>query len=488
MIFLEHHNGKVTTNDGNKKSLVALLYEWAKKDPKAEFVVHAAGLDPTEFTEAIKNKRGKNSLISSATALHPDFGYVEDTPFIKVNPAVTYPTWKKSTTCFYIHAALVNQVCDSFSNTDNLLYWLNSVAKTVRPQGVFCYQLPLYFSEEKLTTTQVYRFVKQHYKRRWTLILLLCHLIYERRFPLFAFAKAQFSKKREAIFDIGILQETPAFFANVDPIYEVIIPTMGRPDYLHDVLNDFSNQNCLPKRIIIIEQNEDPDSQTDLSFLGHQEWPFQIVHQFIYQTGACHARNLAIAMTTAPWVMFFDDDARFNEDTFERIFSAIRDTNAKVLNTAYLQGSDRENQKTYKQWESFGSGCSMVHRDVFTKCSFDRALEHGYGEDSDYGMQIRNAGYDVIYAPQIQIKHLKAPVGGFRKPVKMPWVNEPLSPRPSPQIMYYRLKNTTVEQLRGYKLILGIKLFPHIGSKNPLRHIKIFKKAWALSLQYARGL
>ncbi|GAK99372.1 hypothetical protein JCM19314_3417 [Nonlabens ulvanivorans] len=44
-----------------------------------------------------------------------------------------------------------------------------------------------------LSDQYLYRFVKQHYKSRWTFMLLLCHLWYEKRFPLYA------SRKRNSI-------------------------------------------------------------------------------------------------------------------------------------------------------------------------------------------------------------------------------------------------------------------------------------------------
>ncbi len=144
--------------------------------------------------------------------------------------------------------------------------------------------------------------------------------------------------------------------------------------------------------------------------------------------------------------------------------------------------------KAYKQWESFGSGCSIVHRDVYTKCSFDMALENGYGEDVDYGMQVRNMGKDVIYAPSIEILHLKAPVGGFRKLHKFPWSDQAPAPKPSPQIMYYRKKNYTLEQVRGYKVVQFFKTFGFFKTRNPLSHLARFKKAWQQSEKWASRL
>jgi glycosyltransferase involved in cell wall biosynthesis len=209
---------------------------------------------------------------------------------------------------------------------------------------------------------------------------------------------------------------------------------------------------------------------------------------FIHQTGACNARNIALDKTNEDWVMLFDDDNRFDVDVFQMIFSQLQKLDIKALNTAYLQKGEVEPYSQNIQWPTFGSGCSMIHRDVIDACKFDMALEHGYGEDADFGMQIRNAGFDVIYTPSISILHLKAPVGGFRKPTLFPWSKNQLQPKPSPQIMYQRRKNFTLQQLKGYKLTLFLKFYKNQSIKNPITYYSNFKKRWHLSTKWSNTL
>ena len=83
-------------------------------------------------------------------------------------------------------------------------------------------------------------------------------------------------------------------FVDASFIIDVIIPTIGRSNYVHNVLKDLAQQTHLPKRVIIIEQHPDPASTSDLDFIYSKSWPFAIKHQFIHQTGACNARNLAL--------------------------------------------------------------------------------------------------------------------------------------------------------------------------------------------------
>ncbi|KQC34128.1 glycosyl transferase family 2 [Nonlabens sp. YIK11] len=488
MIILEYKQNKICAGPYQGKSVLPALYDCARENPEEPIVVKERDLDGTLFIEALGENLSRNLFISNHNPLNQDFGYVEDSPFLKISKTVKYPTWIKGTSIFYIHAALVNQVSDQLSASQDLLYWVNSLGKLAQSAGVFTYQLPYHLSHNKLSDSLLYQFVQQHYKRRWTLLLLLCHILYEKRFPWAAFAKAQFFKTRKIKIDAVVLQKKVFKPDEFDLEYEIIIPTLGRPDYLYQVLKDIARQTIQPKKIIIIEQNADSSSKSELYYLEEETWPFQMDHQLIHRTGSCHARNLAISKTTAPWVMFFDDDARFDKLLFEKIFQTLKQTGLSVINTAYLQNNDQDKVTAMIQWKSFGSGCSMVNRDVFEQCSFDLALEHGYGEDADYGMQIRNAGYDVIYTPQIQILHLKAPVGGFRSEFIFPWQFEKFKPKPSPQIMYFRRKNTTLQQLQGYKLVLFFKFYRGFGTSNPIKHYRYFRKAWDRSVYWSHKL
>lgn len=487
MIVLRHENQLVTEGVFKGTHIVSALYDCALQNPEEPILVIKSHVDASAFIASIGDKPSKRAFISNYNSFNSGIGYVEDSPYIKISNKVKYPTWIKGTNAFYIHASVVNEISTQLSASGNLLYWLNSIGKLIQPKGVFCYQLPLLEQEEYLSDSDLYRFVKQHYKRRWTFFLLFCHLIYEKKLPFYAFAKAQFYTKRSLYIEQATLNESGIKREeNFD--YEVIIPTLGRPDYLYDVLKDFCSQTILPSRMIIIEQNAELAATSQLPYLKEESWPFEITHMFIYQTGACNARNIAICLTQADWVLLFDDDNRFPNNLMHKVAAALQVSGSKALNLAYVQKDDIENQKGYFQWAYFGSGSSIVHRDILSQCKFDLALEHGYGEDADYGMQIRNAGYDIIYAPEIQVRHLKAPTGGFRSKFDFPWHDAPIQPKPSPQVMYFRIKCYSNQQLLGYKIVLALKLFLHSKFINPWRFYKKFRKQWESSKLYAKQL
>lgn len=509
MIFLYHINGSV------KEAQDAHGVPIATQEKKpAQALLAIATLYPEEWIVwcHVENKKNlniqglpevlhhKRCMVSFGNAeypfLSPAMGYIEDSPFLKINPSKRYPTWCMSSAVGAIHASVLLAVGKAITITRGFDYFLNSLARKGKSKGVCCYHEPLLLTSdyeqdtvEKATLLIQYAFVKEHFKTPWLFFLLICHLRYNKKFPLLAFIHAfLFVRKREAHIELSLIpiQSTRKLLETFK--VDVIIPTLGRKTYLYDVLKDFSKQTILPQKVVIVEQNPDPNSISELDYITTESWPFPIEHQFIHQTGACNARNIALEKTAADWVFLFDDDNRFEANLLEKIANGIKETGSHCINMSYLQKGEVEKQTDYMQWETFGSGCSVVHRDIVHNASFDMALEYGYGEDVDFGMQIRNLGYDVIYAPHIQILHLKAPIGGFRSLPTFPWDQDEILPKPSPQILFHRIKNTTKAQVKGYKWKLFFKYYRNQQIKNPFSYISYFKKAWKNSTHWAQKL
>jgi len=144
--------------------------------------------------------------------------------------------------------------------------------------------------------------------------------------------------------------------------------------------------------------------------------------------------------------------------------------------------------KKIKQWGSFGSGTSVV-KSIFAKqCAFSSIYEHGYGEDADFGMQLRQLGCDIIYHPEIEILHLKAPMGGFREKPVLAWEQEQPLPKPSPTLMAFALKYYTPQQIRGFKTSLFLKYYNKQSVKNPFLYVSEMRKRWEKSEEWAGKL
>jgi glycosyltransferase involved in cell wall biosynthesis len=280
--------------------------------------------------------------------------------------------------------------------------------------------------------------------------------------------------------------ESPSVASINGVTVDVLIPTMGREKYLFDVLKDLSVQSHLPKKVIIVEQNPSVNSSSQLDYVDGNTWPFEIKHLFINRTGACNARNLGLEQVTSDWVFLADDDIRFDVPLIEDSIAFAKANHVKALTVSCLPMGQEEKLLQPIQWNAFGSGCSFVAGSALENLRFDLALEHGYGEDADFGNRLRDSGVDILYHPDIRIKHLKAPMGGFRATVLQPWEKD--MPKPSPTVMISILRHYTREQLAGYKLKLWIKFYVRQEVKNPFTYIKMMRSRWAASQQWAQSL
>jgi GT2 family glycosyltransferase len=435
----------------------------------------------------------KNIIVSYNTInfLPPQIGYVEDSPFIKVNRKVTYPTWQMSGLAGAIYGFQLLKFKDLIRNND-IDYALNSIAKLGMQNGLFSYAVPDLLLEssteiKKTNTETLFRFVKQHFKTRWVFLLALNYLWHEKKLVLWPLLSSLFYKKKKFSDSITLESINPKEDIPL-PSIDVIIPTIGREKYVYDVLKDLAVQTHLPRQVIIVEQNPDKKSSTNLGFINNESWPFKIVHHFIHQIGACNSRNLGLKEVTSKYVFLADDDISFESNLLTQSLKKMHQNKLSVITLSCLQKNELEQKQQPLQWPTFGAGCSILKSSYLEMVSFNKALEFGYGEDVDFGMQLRNSGADIIYMPEFKILHLKAPVGGFRSNFKLAWINDKIQPKPSPTIMLNKMNNSTEHQLMGYKTLLVINYYFRQKIRNPFSYYKLFHKQWQRSVFWAKQI
>ena len=508
MIIL-YHNGATVVELANantfnidkasRKSIASVLIEVAKNYPEEILVWCDIDFKVQLNVSVIEKLLHHKKVILSYNPSNIPFldlaiGYVDESPFIKVNKEVTFPTWQMSSKVGAVHSQVLLALKERLPFDKDFDYFLCSWAKVTMPLGLLCYSEPqllksdVYIATPKASIYTLFRFVKQHYRSRWLFLLLLDFLLYERKFPLLPFLWALFYKNRNNsninLENINVQSTRKRTERSID----VIIPTIGRKEYLHDVLLDFAKQTLLPNTIIIVEQNPDEESKSELDYITDEKWPFKIQHIFTHQAGACNARNVALQQTLSEWVFFADDDICIEPDFLQKGIEKATRFGAKAFSVSCLQKGQKQIFKTVFQWVTFGSGCSFVLAESLKGCQFNKGYEFGFGEDGDFGMQLRNQGDDVLYLPQPEILHLKAPVGGFRTKPVLQWQNDTIQPKPSPTIMLYQILHNTQEQRLGYKTILFLKYYRHQKIKNPIRYYIIFQKQWKRSMYWAKEL
>lgn len=483
----------------NNLSIAGFICEFCIQNPE-ELVVwcHISLKEQLNILEIEKLFHHKKMLLSyspQGNFFDSKIGYVEESPFIKVNKEDAYPTWQMSSVVGVVHASLLNELKDNIKLDTHFDYYLSGVAKLCMPLGLLCYSEPKLLknvepiANPKADMYTLFRFVKQHYKTRWVFLLWLNLVIYERKFlvlPVLFSLFYQHRNNRNINLD-GIAVKSSKKIIDKGTI-DVMIPTIGRKKYLYDVLCDLRNQTHLPKNVIIIEQNPQENSASELAYLTAEKWPFNIKHTFTHQAGVCNARNLALDQLESEWVFLADDDIRIANNFIEKYFENMKYSGNNAFTMRCYQKGDKSDFSSIKQWPTFGSGCSIVFAETIKDCKFRMGYEFGFGEDADFGMQLRNKGVDVLYLPEPEILHLKAPMGGFRTKPFLAWQNDPVQPKPSPTVMLYHVLHSTKEQLLGYKTILLIKYYQHQKIKNPIQYYRTFQKQWKQSMYWANNL
>lgn len=510
MIIIHHNKSKVTeivsTETGIfpskiNRNIAEVLIDLTDKF-RDEIVVwcHESERDNLNVSTIETLFHHKKSLFSYSSStnnfLDNRLGYFEDSPFIKINKEVRYATWQMNSCVGAVHASVINACKKDLNAKDNFDYFLNSFAKSAMPHGLLCYSEPRLLMQNKVVESKIksnsyelFRFTKQHYKTRWVFLLFFNLLLFEKQFQVVPFVFSLFYRKRnfnsESLNQIALASNKKIIEQGT---IDVLIPTIGRKDFLLNVLNNLASQTYLPKNVIVIEQNTLENSQSDLDFIQNSKWPFVIKHHFTNRSGVCNARNIGLTMVESEFTFFADDDIVFENDLLEKALLTFQRTGNEVFLVACHLESQTVIPHQIKQFAVFGAGHAFVKSTCFTDLKFNVAYEFGFGEDNDFGMQLRNKGYDILYVSTSKILHLKAPIGGFRTKPTVLWQDDSIQPKPSPTVMLFKLFYDTKEQLLNYKVTLFFKNLNMEFIFNPVKYIRLFNKKWTRSIFLANEL
>jgi GT2 family glycosyltransferase len=238
------------------------------------------------------------------------------------------------------------------------------------------------------------------------------------------------------------------------PAIDVVIPTLDRRALLLDTLGDLAQQTHLPASVVVVEQTGGRPAGLPIDG-SHLPFPFE--HVIIDELGAGNARNLGIARGTSPWLLLLDDDVRFAPDMLDRLWGRLRESRAGAitarLDQVHDEGDGLSEGPVLHMWQGFGSGCALVERAMLDQLGgFDRRIDGGFGEDTELGVRLRQAGAMVVLTTDPHIDHLKAPTGGMRAPYPHLWRPDPARPRPSPTVLLARRSFETPSMAAGYRM------------------------------------
>lgn len=346
------------------------------------------------------------------------------------------------------------------------------------PQGLFPYSDPRLIAQplpasvqesvqRPLPANNIARLIARAYGRKWLAVWFLSNLAFRRKAPILSLARAgklscqPLEVRNNALSQLAPELNKNAAIERANYGVDVVIPTLQRPQFIADVLDDLATQTIIPRSVILIEQGI-ADNSSLLAGIKQKHWPFNLSVHSVPWIGACKARNLGIAACRSDWLLFLDDDVRFSPNMICHLLNVAQQYSVESVTSAlYLPNQDpKQLSKTTHPyvWPYFGTGaCLVLTESVLAAGGFDERLEHGYGEDYEFGVRLRQSGANVVYAPGEPVLHLKAPSGGFRHKFNHPWSKDRVTPRPSPTVLYSRNKHVTRPMQQGYALYYWLK-------------------------------
>lgn len=248
------------------------------------------------------------------------------------------------------------------------------------------------------------------------------------------------------------------------PLVAVIIPTLNRYAYLKDVLEDLEKQDYINFEVIVVDQsapfNED--------FYKAFNVRFTVIHQ--KERLLWTARNNAVKVTKAEYLLFFDDDSRVESDWISQHLKCLDYFNCDIsagVSLAKVGMKIPANYNHFRWADQFDSGNAMVKRKLFTAIGlFDEQYNKQRMGDGEFGTRAYLNGYRSISNPYAARVHLKVSDGGLRemgswdgfRPKK--W----FAPKPIPSVVFL-YKKYYPRQLYRSVILLGIML-SNVSYKN----------------------
>ena len=193
----------------------------------------------------------------------------------------------------------------------------------------------------------------------------------------------------------------------------VIIPSYMRRESLQNVIADLAKQTLKPKQIFIVDASP-KEQQIVMS-------PKLNVHVLSFEgiPNVSAQRNVVLPKVVTPWILFLDDDVRFEADLLQKYLNAIRSVECDGVNGlvklpkhekyySVKKTSDRlrnlraENLQGSEQIVETYVVCTANFlcktESVQAVGGFDEQLA-GTIDDVDLALRLRNKGYKIVHHP-----------------------------------------------------------------------------------------
>lgn len=205
----------------------------------------------------------------------------------------------------------------------------------------------------------------------------------------------------------------------VAPAASVVIPTYNRPDVLARTLEALSAVRAPTGGFDAIVVDDGSDEQHAESVRAHvavRPWVRLIGQE---NAGPAAARNAGLAASSAPLVVFLDDDCRPAPDWLIELIRPFEaaDEGLGAVGGAVLPAEPESWAQRFCAAVEYATGTQPVFENASTQNAcyrrdvlelvggFDEGYRHPGGDDPDLSWRTKAAGYELRYAPEAVVYH-----------------------------------------------------------------------------------
>lgn len=206
------------------------------------------------------------------------------------------------------------------------------------------------------------------------------------------------------------------------PTTSLIISTRGRSEFLSAAVDAVLAGDALPTEIVIVDQSDEPDPR----FAAEPTAGERIRYLWSSDRGLSRGRNAGIAAARGEILAFIDDDILVPATWFGSIVAALLEAGPDSVITGRVVSGAPEVPGAFAPSLSLSEAREAyrgrVGRDVLLpmnmamfRSAFDRIgdfdVRLGVGshfpssEDNDLGYRLLEAGYAIVYRPDLVVTH-----------------------------------------------------------------------------------
>ncbi|HEY2963672.1 MAG TPA: glycosyltransferase family 2 protein [Pyrinomonadaceae bacterium] len=228
-----------------------------------------------------------------------------------------------------------------------------------------------------------------------------------------------------------------------------IVPTIGRPDSLRELLESLAAQTRKVDEVIVADASADPATAEIVKDPAFQSAVVRVNHVAVQPPNAVRQRTAAIERSSGEYLLILDDDVVLEPDCVEHMLALLEANQDVVAVTAdfnnqtwpaptriwqlYLRHVLRLEANAWqgrvvgpllrfgynpvprepRPIEWLGSGNSLVRRSAFIKAGgFSDFFLHRctINEDVDLGLKLQRLG-SIMFCPAARMAHHQAPSG-----------------------------------------------------------------------------